>query len=80
MLIPLAIAPIKVKFANFTFHFDRVSGALWVYGPKNFKKCNFTNILSDKGQVPCMILTKSAWFVCVLRLHNSAKFGLYLDK
>jgi len=59
-------------------NFTLISSGVWVYGPKNFKKWNFTNIIAPKGRVPCTILTKFTGFMRVLSLHNvAAKFGCF---
>jgi len=42
------------------FHLGRLR--VGVYGPQNFKKWNFSNIIAPKGRVPCTILTKFTGF------------------
>jgi len=54
------VAPIKVKFdreeRTYGPLLDRFRGG--VYGPQNWKKSNFTNIIAPKGRVPCTIFIK----------------------
>ena len=59
------------------FHLDRFRGG--VYGPQNWKNWNFTNIIAPKRRVSCTIFTKFTWFMCVLSLHNFAKFGCFIS-
>jgi len=58
-------------------NFTLIGSGVWVYGPKTLKIWNFTNIIAPKGQVPCTILTKFTVFMCVLGIHNFAKFGCF---
>jgi len=72
--------PIKVKFGSeelpAKFYLDRLRGG--VYGPQNWKKWNFANIIAPKGRIPCTIFTKFIGFMRVLSLHNFAKFGCFI--
>ena len=83
------VAPIKVKFGreegtegpllpampNLTL----IGSGVGVYGPQNWKKSKFTNIIAPKGRVPCTIITKFTSFMRVLSLHNFAKYGCFIS-
>ena len=69
------IGAVHTSLLNFTL----IGLGLWVYCPQNFKKSNFTNIISPKGWVPCTILTKFTGFIRILSLHKSAKFGCFIS-
>ena len=47
--------------------------------PKTEKNWNFTNIITPKGRVTCTIFTKFTIFMCVLSVHNFAKFGCFIS-
>jgi len=54
----------------------------WGWGrtaPKTEKNEIFNNIIAPKGRVPCTIFTKFIGFMCVLSLHNSAKFRCFIS-
>ena len=56
-------------------NFTLIGSGVGVYGPQNWKKWNFTNIIAPKGRVPCTIFTKFTSFMRVLSLHNFANFA-----
>ena len=43
-----------------------IGSGVGVYGPQNWKKSNFTNIIAPKGRVPCTIFTKFTAYMRVL--------------
>ena len=59
-------------------NFILIGPGLGVYGPQNWKKLNFTNIIAPKGRFPCTIFTKFTEFMRVLSLHNFAIFGCFI--
>jgi len=60
------------------FYLDRFRGG--GYGPQNWKKWNFTNIIAPKRRIPCTIFfTKFTGFMRVLSLHNFAKFRCFVS-
>ena len=71
----LTYGPLLRAVPNFTL----IGPGVGVYGPKNWKKWNFTNIIAPKGRVPCTISTKFTSFMRVLSLHNFAKFGCFIS-
>ena len=62
-------------------NFTLIGPGVGVYGPKNWKNWNFTNIIAPKGRVPCRIFfTEFTSFMRVVSLHNFAKLLLYFDR
>jgi len=88
------VAPIKVKFGReerllpavgpfLLPNFTLIGSGVGVYGPQNWKKRNFTNIIAPKGRVPCTIFTKFAGYMRVLSLYNLPNLAallVYFDK
>ena len=71
---------VKVKFGSSSLpNLTLIGSGVGVYGPQNWKKLKFTNIIAPKGRVPCTIFTKFTGFMRVLSLHNSAKFRCFIS-
>ena len=71
------VAPIKVKFGR--EERTVIGSGVGVYGPQNWKKSNFTNIIVPKGRVPCTIFTKFTGYMLVLSLYKAAEFGCFIS-
>jgi len=78
------VAPIKVKFGSEVRsslpNFTLIGSGVGVYGPQNWKKWNFTNIIAPKGRVPCTIFIKFTGPICAYSVAIIfAKFGCFIS-
>ena len=68
------------RIGPFLSNFTLIGSGVCVYGPKTLKIWNITNIIAPMERVPCTILAKFTEFMCILSLHNSAKFFVALSR